>query len=60
MTTEPAAGGDALDRASAAFWRPVDIDAQVLGAEPLSADESFGITDLTYDEWAAFAYALHE
>jgi hypothetical protein len=60
MTTEPTAGADAIDRASAAFWHPVDIDAQVLGAEPLTADESFVIADLTDDEWAAFARALHE
>ena len=40
--------------------QPIDIDAQVLGAEPLSADESFVIADLTDDEWEAFARALHQ
>jgi hypothetical protein len=57
MTTEPTAGPDAIDRASAAFWQP---DTQVLGAEPLTADESFVIADLTDDEWEAFVRALHE
>ena len=60
MTTEPTAGADAIDRASAAFWQPADIDAQIPGAEPLTADESFAIPDLTDDEWKAFARALHE
>ena len=60
MTTEPAAGADAIDHASAAFWQPGAIDAQVLGAEPLTADESFAIPDLTDDEWEVFARALHE
>ena len=60
MTTEPTAGADAIDRASAAFWQPGNTDAQVPGAEPLAADESFAIPDLTDDEWEAFAHALHE
>jgi hypothetical protein len=60
MKTEPTAGADAIDRASAAFWRPDELEAQVRGAEPLSADESFAIPDLTGDEWEAFARALHE
>jgi hypothetical protein len=60
MTTEPTAGADAIDRASAAFWQPADLDTQVLGAEPLTSDESFVIADLTDDEWEAFARALHE
>lgn len=60
MTTEPTAEADAIDRASAAFWQPADLDTQVLGAEPLTADESFAIADLTDDEWEAFARALHE
>jgi hypothetical protein len=60
MTTEPTAGADAIDRASAAFWQPADLDTQVLGAEPLTADEPFAIPDLTDDEWAAFGRALHE
>lgn len=59
MTTEATAGADGVDRANAAFWQPVDPD-QVLGAEPLSADESFAIPDLTDDEWESFARALHE
>lgn len=60
MTTEPTAGADAIDRASAAFWQPGDIDAQVSGAEPLTADESFVIADLTDDDWEAFERALRE
>jgi hypothetical protein len=60
MTTEPTAGADAIDRASEALWQPADLDTQVLGAEPLTADESFVIADLTDDEWEAFARALHE
>ena len=60
MTTEPTAGADAIDRASAAFWQPGDIAAEVLGAEPLTAEESFAIPDLTDDEWEAFARTLHE
>jgi hypothetical protein len=60
MTTEPTAGADAIDRASAAFWQPADLDTQLRGAEPLTADESFVIADLTDDEWEAFARALHE
>jgi len=60
MTTEPTAGADAIDRSSAAFWQPADLDTQVIDAEPLTADESFVIADLTDDEWEAFARALHE
>jgi hypothetical protein len=60
MTTEPTAREDAVGRPSAAFWPPADLDTQVLGAEPLTADESFVIADLTGDEWEAFARALHE
>ena len=60
MTTEPTAGADAIDRANAAFWQPGDVDAQALDAEPLTADETFVIPDLTEDEWEAFARALHE
>ena len=60
MTTEPTAGADAIDRASAAFWQPVEHDTQICGAEPLTAEESFAIPDLTDNEWEAFARALHE
>lgn len=60
MTTEPTAGADAIGRADAAFWQPGVLDAQVLDAVPLTADETFVISDLTEDEWEAFAYALHE
>lgn len=59
MTTEATAGADGIDRANAAFWQPADRDL-VLGVEPLGADESFAIPDLTDDEWEAFARALHE
>lgn len=57
MTTEPSAGADAIARASAAFWQPADLDTQVLGAEGLTADQSFVNADLTDDEWEAFARA---
>jgi hypothetical protein len=60
MTTEPTAGADAIERANAAFWQPAELDVQVRGAEPLTADESFAIADLTDDDWEAFARALHE
>jgi hypothetical protein len=60
MTTEPTAGADAIDRASAAFWQPADLDSQVLGSEPLTADESFAIPDLSDEEWEVFTRALHE
>ena len=29
MTTEPTAGADAIERASAAFWQPADLDTHV-------------------------------
>ena len=60
MTSEPAADADAIDRASAAFWQPDHFDAQVSGAQPLTADESFVIPNLTDDEWDFFVRALHE
>ncbi len=49
---------DAIDLASAAFWQPADLHTQVLGAEPLTADESFVIPELTDDEWERFERAL--
>lgn len=58
--SEPTASPDAIDRASAAFWQPADLDNQVKGAEPLRDDESFAITDLSDDEWEAFTRALRE
>lgn len=45
MTTKPTAGADAIDRTSAA-WEPAELDLQVRGAEPLTADETFAIPDL--------------
>lgn len=60
MTTDPGAGADPIDRASAAFWQPADLDTHVLGAEPVTAEESLAIPDLTDDEWEALARALHE
>jgi hypothetical protein len=60
MTSEPTASADAIDRASAAFWQPAELEIEVRGSEPPSADESFAIPDLTNDEWEAFARALHE
>jgi len=60
MTTEPTAGADAIDRVSAAFSQATGLGTQVLGAEPLNADESFVIPDLTDDEWEAFTFVLRE
>lgn len=60
MTTEPTGGADAIDRASAAFWQPADLHTQVLGAEPLTAAESFVIPDLTDDEWESVERAVRE
>ena len=60
MTTEPAEGADAIDRASAAFWQPGELDSQIRSAEPVTADESFAISDLTEDEWEVFVRAMHE
>lgn len=57
---EPTASPDAVDRASAAFWSPTDLETLVSGAGPLREDESFAIPDLTDEEWDAFARALHE
>ncbi len=59
MTTESAAGAARLT-ASACCWQPAELDSQVRGAEPLTADESFVIPDLIDDEWEALARALHE
>ncbi len=58
MTTEPTADADEIDRAGASCWQAAELDSQVRGAEPLTADESFAIPDLTDDEWEAFARAL--
>lgn len=60
MTSDPTADSDAIDRISAAFWHTGKLEAQIVGAEPLRADESFAIVDLTDEEWDAFARALHE
>ncbi|MGI9156461.1 MAG: hypothetical protein ACR2FG_07465 [Marmoricola sp.] len=58
--SEPTATPDAVDRASAAFWSPADLDTLLTGAEPLREDESFAISDLTDTEWEVFARALQE
>jgi len=58
--SEPTASPDAVDRASAAFWSPTDLDTLLTGAEPLREDESFAIPDLTDTEWEAFSRALNE
>ena len=42
------------------FWQPAELDSQVRGAEPMTADESVAIPDLTDNKWEAFARALHE
>jgi hypothetical protein len=38
--SEPTARPDAVDRASAAFWSPPELDTLLTGAEPLREDES--------------------
>ncbi len=58
--SEPTATPDAIDRASAAFWSPTDLDTLLTGAEPLREEESFAIVDLSVEEWEAFARALQE
>jgi hypothetical protein len=58
--SEPTATPDAIDRASAAFWSPTDLDTLLTGAEPLREDESFAIVVLSVEEWEAFARALQE
>lgn len=45
MTTEPTAGADAIDRASTSFWQPTELDSQVRGAKPLTA-ESLAMTNV--------------
>ena len=58
--SEPTASPDAVDRASAAFWSPTDLNTLLTRAEPLRKDESFAIPDLTDAEGEAFSRALHE
>jgi hypothetical protein len=58
--SEPTASPAAVDRASAAFWSPTDLNTLLTGAEPLREDESFAIPDLTDTEWEAFSRALNE
>jgi len=58
--SEPTASPDAVDRASAAFWSPTDLDTLLTGAEPLREDGSFAIPNLTDTEWEAFSRALNE
>lgn len=60
MTTEPTVGADAIDRANATFWQHREMNPPVLGGEPLMADDSFAVPDLTDDEWEAFTAALRE
>jgi hypothetical protein len=43
-----------------AFWRNRTIEEQMAGVEPLSADESFVIEDLTDEESEAFWAAVNE
>jgi hypothetical protein len=58
--SEPTSAPDALDHADAAFWRRRGLDEILRGVEPLRADESFEIPDLTDDEWDKFVQAIHE
>lgn len=58
--SEPTAPADDVDEASARFWRTPTLGELMGGVEPLRADESFAIPDLTDHEWAEFTRALHE
>jgi hypothetical protein len=58
--SQPTPVPDAIDEASANLWRHQDLESITAGAELFRQDESFAITDLTDDEWAAFERALHE
>lgn len=52
--SEPTSADDELDRANRAYWLAVDMAARLDHVEPLGADESFAIADLSEDEWADF------
>jgi hypothetical protein len=58
--SEPSPTPDALDRANAAFWHDPDLEQAMGGTEPFRPDESFEITDLSDEEWAAFETAIRE
>lgn len=58
--SESSPAPDAIDQANALFWNPPSLDELMADVAPLSADEDFGIDDLTEQEWAVFADALHE
>jgi hypothetical protein len=51
---------DAIDRADLAFSNPPTLEELVADLEPLRADESFDIPDMTDEEWEEFVAALHE
>lgn len=56
--SEPTSADDDLDRLNRAYWFGEDIQARLQHVEPLRADESFQITDLTDDEWVQFMLAV--
>jgi hypothetical protein len=56
--SEPKESPAAVDRASAGFWSPADLETLLTGAQPFREDESFAIVDLSADGWGAFARAL--
>jgi hypothetical protein len=58
--SEPTSAPDAIEHADASYWHARDLDEVLGGIEPLGADESFEIPDLTDEEWDLFVRAIHE
>jgi hypothetical protein len=57
--SEPTSAGDEMERADRAHRLGVDMKALLEQVEPLRADESFEISDLSDCEWAEFVLAVH-
>jgi hypothetical protein len=60
LTEDRAHRPGAIDRADRAFSNPPTLEELVADLEPLRADESFDIPDMTDEEWEEFVAALHE
>lgn len=58
--SEATSTGDELDRASNDFWHSADLTSIENGIEPLRADESFVIDDLSDEEWDEFLMAIRD
>lgn len=56
----PAPKPDAIDQANDLFWNPPTLAELVADLQPLRAEESFAIPDMTDAEWDEFVAALHE